>query len=227
MLPECLALAHLVFNELYPKVVSNKRGLLFLARLDMNSFVKNIFVWAVVSFGLSFVSLSIAPANADEAFLTDIDVSNSNNHLLLHFTVADCFTEDMKKAIESGIKTTFNFYVRVYEVRDLWWDKNIADITVNHDVQYDNLKKVYMVKLFERDDKPIFIKDFNEVKKQMSEISGLKVAELKDLRTGGRYQVCLMAELDKIRLPFYLHNVFFFLSLWDFETDWLSVDFTY
>ncbi len=193
----------------------------------MNSIAKNIFVWAVVSFGISLVSLPVAPAIADEAFITDIDVSNSISHLLLHFSVADCVTEEMKKAIDSGITTTFNFYVRVYEVRDLWWDKEIADITVNHDVQYDNIKKVYMVRQFERDDKPIFIKDFNEVKKQMSEIAGLKVAELKDLQKGVRYQVCLMAELDKIRLPFYLHNVLFFLSLWDFETDWITVDFTY
>jgi len=199
---------------------------LFLVRVNMDSFLKSIFVWAV-SFCLSLVSLPVVPANAGEAFLTDIDVSNSNSHLLVHFTVADCFTEDMKKAIDSGIATTFNFYIRVYEVRALWWDKKIADITVNHDVHYDSLKKLYMVRLFERDDKPIFIKDFNEVKTKMSEIAGFNVAELKDLRAGGRYQVCLMAELDKIRLPFYLHNILFFLSLWDFETDWITVDFTY
>ncbi len=192
----------------------------------MNFFVKNIFVWTV-SFCLSFISFSVAPTSAGEAFITDIDVSKSESHLLIHFTVADCFTEDMKKAIDSGIPTMFNFYVKVYEVRDLWWDKKIAHMAVNHEVQYDSLKKVYMVRLFEGDDKPIFIKDFNEVKKQMSEIAGLNVAELKELQTGGRYQVCLMAELDKIRLPFYLHNVFFFLSLWDFETDWTTVDFVY
>jgi len=37
----------------------------------------------------------------------------------------------------------------------------------------------------------------------------------------------MMAELDKIRLPLYLHYVFFFLSLWDFETDWYAVDFLF
>lgn len=36
-----------------------------------------------------------------------------------------------------------------------------------------------------------------------------------------------MAELNKIRLPFHLHYVFFFLSLWDFETDWHTIKFTY
>jgi hypothetical protein len=28
-------------------------------------------------------------------------------------------------------------------------------------------------------------------------------------------------------LPFYLHYVLFFLSFWDFETDWYTVDFIY
>jgi hypothetical protein len=37
----------------------------------------------------------------------------------------------------------------------------------------------------------------------------------------------MMAQLDKIRLPFYLHYVLFFVSLWDFETDWYAVDFRY
>jgi len=191
----------------------------------MNSYVKIIFVWIFCC--LLQVSLSAVPAGAGEAFIKDIGVSNSNSHLLIRFTVADCFTEEMKKAIDSGIATTFNFSVIVSEVRDLWWDKKIADITINHEVYYDSLKKLYRVTLFERDDKPIFIKDFNEVKTQMSVVRGFKIAELRNLRAGGRYRVCLMAELDKIRLPFYLHNIFFFLSLWDFETDWITVDFTY
>jgi len=180
-----------------------------------------------VSIGLLVLLLSVNSVNASEASLTDIEVCNTESHLLLYFTVDNCFTEDMKAAIDSGIMTTFNFFIRVYEVRDLLWDKKIVDIKVNHDVQYDGLKKVYMVRLLEKDDELIFIKDFDEVKTQMSEISGLRVADLQEIQTGTRYQVRMMVELDKIRLPFYLHNVFFFLSLWDFETDWYTVDFTY
>ena len=48
-----------------------------------------------------------------------------------------------------------------------------------------------------------------------------------NLEKGGRYQLRMMAELDKIILPLYLHNVLFFLSLWDFETDWYTIDFRY
>ncbi|MBW2145021.1 MAG: DUF4390 domain-containing protein [Deltaproteobacteria bacterium] len=177
--------------------------------------------------GCLLVLLFVIPAFADEAVLKDIEVTNTDSFLLLYFNVADCFTEDMKKAIDSGIKTTFNFFVRVYETRSFWWDKKITAIKVSHDVQYDSLKKVYMVRLFEKGDKTIFVQDFDEVKTLMSRIRGLKVAELENLKTGKSYQVRMMAELDKIRLPLKLHSVFFFLSLWDFDTDWYTVDFIY
>ena len=180
-----------------------------------------------VSIGLLVFLLSVNSVNASDASLTDIEVCKTESSLLLYFTVENCFTEDMKTAIESGIITTFNFFIRVYEVRGLLWDKKIADIKVKHDVQYDSLKKVYMVKLLEKDEEPIFIKDFDGVKEQMSKISGLRVADLQEIKTGVRYQIRMMVELDKVTLPFYLHNVFFFLSLWDFETDWYTVDFTY
>lgn len=169
----------------------------------------------------------IPTAVAKDAVITDIEVNNVESSLLLHFRVKNCFTRDMKKAIESGINTTFSFFVRAYEIRDYWWDRKIADIKISHDVLYDSLKNVYVIKLSENDNKPILVYDFDEAKKILSEVTGLRVAELQNLQKGGHYQVSMMAELDKIRLPFYLHNVFFFLSLWDFETDWYTVDFVY
>jgi hypothetical protein len=61
----------------------------------------------------------------------------------------------------------------------------------------------------------------------MSEVAALKVTEIQQLQRGGRYQIQMMAELNKIQLPLHLHYVFFFLSLWDFKTDWHSLDFRY
>ncbi|MBW1703220.1 MAG: DUF4390 domain-containing protein [Deltaproteobacteria bacterium] len=144
-------------------------------------------------------------ARAEKAGLTDIVVTNTMDHLLVYFSVTDCFTEDVVKAIE----------------------KEIADFKVKHDIQYDNLKRVYNVRLSERDNKLISVKNFDEAKTLMSEIVGLEVCELHRLRKGSRYKVSMMAELDKIRLPLHLHYVFFFLSLWDFETDWYTMDFKY
>jgi len=58
-------------------------------------------------------------------------------------------------------------------------------------------------------------------------VKGLKVAPLQRLVKGNKYQLRVKAELQKVRLPLNLHYVLFFLSLWDFDTDWYTVDFTY
>ncbi len=166
-------------------------------------------------------------ARAEEAGLKDILVTNTTDHLLVYFSVTDCFTEDMIKAINNGFKTTFTFFVKLSKVRGLWLDNEIADLKVKHEIQYDNLKRIYHVRLSERDNEVISVKDFDEAKALMSEIVSLKVCELNRLRKGSHYEVSMMAELDKIRLPLHLHYVFFFLSLWDFETDWYTMDFKY
>ncbi len=180
-----------------------------------------------VSVFLSLLFLLSGSVWADEARITDIVVTNSTEDLLVYFTVTDCFTEDMKKAIDNGVSTVFNFLIRLDEVRDFWWDKEIADLRISHEIKYDNLKNIYILKLASGDGKEIYVKDFDKARKLMSEVAGYKVTSLKNLQKGVRYQIGIMAELDKIRLPFYFHYVFFFLSLWDFKTDWYIVDFKY
>lgn len=173
------------------------------------------------------VSLPASTAQARKASLTNIGMTNTRDHCLLFFRVTDCFTDEMQKAIDNGINTTFTFCIKLYEIRNFWWDKKIVELQVNHNVQYDNLKKIYKVMLSEKNNKAFYVQDFDEAKKLMSEIVGLGVTELCNLHKGRHYKICMMAELDKIKLPLYLHYVFFFLSLWDFETDWYTVDFTY
>jgi hypothetical protein len=167
------------------------------------------------------------PAMAREAYLSDFVVTNTRDHLLVYFTVNNCFTPEMNNAIESGIETTFTFFVQLNEKRDLIWDKKIADLEVNHSIKYDSLKKTYSVRFSEDNNREVTARTFEEAKKLMAEIVALKVVPMHQLKKGKRYQLQMMAQLDKIRLPFYLHYVFFFLSLWDFETDWYAVDFRY
>jgi hypothetical protein len=53
------------------------------------------------------------------------------------------------------------------------------------------------------------------------------VATLDQMTKGKSYQLRAKAVLSQLTLPFYLHNILFFLSFWDFETDWYTVDFIY
>ncbi|MBW2064272.1 MAG: DUF4390 domain-containing protein [Deltaproteobacteria bacterium] len=177
---------------------------------------------------ISFLNLlSIQAVWAEKAFLSDVVMTNSDEHLIVYFTVKDCFTEEMIRAIENGIETTFTFFAKLYERRQLLWNKKLAEIRIRHSIKYDNLKRVYELRLSEKDKEATYTKDFEEAKKIMATVEELKIAPLSSLVKGKRYRLKMMAELDKIKLPLYLHNILFFLSLWDFETDWYQIDFRY
>jgi len=164
---------------------------------------------------------------AKEAFIKDIKTQIKQDYLLISFRVTDCFTEKMIQAIKNGVNTRFVYRIRLYKVRKWWKDKKIADIKVSHTIHYDSIKKVYNLKLSEGNPKEIPVKDLEEAKKILAQISNLKVIDIKELKREERYQIRVKAELDKIRLPLHLHYVLFFLSLWNFDTDWYKVNFIY
>ena len=167
-----------------------------------------------------------APCSAAKATIDDIILTSSRDHLLLYFTVKECFSEDIRKAVQNGIRTTFTFHVILDETRTILWDREITSLKVTHHIQYDNLKKVYLVELPERN-KTMEFKDMEGAGKAMAEIVALEVVSLDRLEKGKRYRIRMKAELDRITLPFRLHYVLFFVSFWDYETDWYSVDFRY
>jgi len=183
-----------------------------------------------LSFALAlFLFFSIFPeiSSAKEARLSDIIVTNTRDHLLSYFNVRDCFTEEMGRAITNGISTKFTFIVKLYEIKSAWFDRKIADIRLTHTIEYNTLKNEFNLILPEQNNKKVKTKDFDGAKELMADVVALKVIRLDKLKKGAHYQIRMKAELDKIELPFYLNYVLFFLSLWDFETDWYSIEFRY
>jgi hypothetical protein len=166
-------------------------------------------------------------AYGQDARLKNIIVTNTRDDLLIYLVVEGAFTEKMESAVASGVATTFSFFVNLYQTRRLWFDREIVDLKITHAIKYDNLKKEYVIHRSWDDDAPKIVKSFAEAKKLMTEIDSLKVVPLERLEKGKRYQIRTKAQLSKLTLPFYLHYVLIFVSLWDFETDWYTIDFIY
>jgi hypothetical protein len=164
---------------------------------------------------------------AAEATLSDIIVTNTQEDLLVFFDVQGCFTREMEEAILNGIPTTFTIIIRLYKTRTLWFDRSISSLRCEHTIKYDSLKNEFRVTRSEDNNNELVFKEFEKAKKAMAEISNIKVVPLKELQRKSKYQLRVKAELEKVRLPLYLHYVLFFVTLWDFETDWYTVDFTY
>jgi len=168
-----------------------------------------------------------SPLQAAEATLSDIIVTNTQEDLLVFFDIQGCFTREMEEAILNGIPTTFTIIIRLYKTRTLWFDGSISSLRLEHTIKYDSLKNEFRVTRSEDNNNELVFKEFEKAKKVMAEISNIEVVALKELQRNSKYQLRVKAELEKVRLPLYLHYVLFFVTLWDFETDWYTVDFTY
>jgi len=177
---------------------------------------------------LSFLLLVSQPGAAEqEARLENIIITNTRDGLLIYMNVEGAFTEKMKNAVLSGVPITFSFFFQLHQVRNIWIDKKIAALKIIQTLKYDSLKKEYIILRSWGEDKFLTADSIEEAEKLMTNIQGLTICDIQKLKKGQQYQVRAKAELSKKTLPFYLHYVLFSMSLWDFETDWYTIDFIY
>ena len=179
--------------------------------------------WAgILIIFLAFAS-SLSPSRGEETRIDDLRVERERVFLSINFSVKNCFNTKMEEAIKAGVPTTFNFFVSLHKKRPLIWDKKIARHQFQHNVVYDNLKKDFRVWL-EEQAKEIKLKNLEEAKGYMARVVQFPVAALWELKAG-EYELAIKAELDPVKLPLRLETILFFVSLWDFETDWCRYTF--
>ncbi len=162
---------------------------------------------------------------ADEATINCF-VTNDATNVLIYARVTNCFTKDMEAAILAGVPTTFTFLIDLYQERRAWLDKKLVRSTVRHTIKYDIVKKLFIVST-DGEKEPISFQDYESAKRAMADVNGFPLTPIKSLKRNEYYYVQVKAKLDKVRLPLYLEYVFFFVSLWDFETDWYQEGFFY
>jgi hypothetical protein len=163
-----------------------------------------------------------------DAVISDVKVVRNQGNLELSFGVEDCFTPKMEEAIHSGVPTTFRFRVVLQRKKKFpFLRKALLDIVFEHTIKYDRLKDRFRIRLPEQSDNEIQVRDFEEAKAVMSNVRNLRVIPLWRLSDSGSYQLLVKAELSKFHLPLFFRYILFFISLWDFETDWerVSIDF--
>jgi hypothetical protein len=61
----------------------------------------------------------------------------------------------------------------------------------------------------------------------MSELNGVKIIERHELIPDVLYALHVKAILAEKTLPMNMHYIVPFISLWDFETDWRTIEFRY
>jgi hypothetical protein len=171
--------------------------------------------------GLAFLLILIFPLSAfcQKASVKEVNLKASDGAWKVSFYIEGCFTDKMEEAIKTGISTTFTFYLHLYQNRSWWKDRKVASVEFRHTIQFDPVQGEYHVAL-EENQGSLVTSNFEEAKQCMATVKGAEVRPSSSLNPGVPTQLRIKAELDPVRLPFHLEYLFFFVSLWDFETDW-------
>lgn len=170
-----------------------------------------------------------SPAQAkNQASIVDLQVRKETENLQVSFRLQDCFTPKMEEAIRSGVATSFRILVVVEKPEGIGpLRQKVVDLTLERTIKYDSLKAEYRIDLPDHPDGTFVTGDFDEARRRMSTVQDLSVVPLWRLQKKEPYQLRVKAELSKVRLPLFLRYIFFFVSLWDFETNWEKVSFSY
>jgi hypothetical protein len=167
-----------------------------------------------------------SPVMGSEAAIKDVLVTQSVDYIQLYAKVNNAISTDMDTAILAGVPTTITFLVDLYQERSLWFDKKVAGVVIKQTIKYDKVKKTFYVWLPNRQE-PEGFQDFASAKRAITELNGVVVAPVMQLQRYTPTYIMIKAKLDKVRLPLGMEYVFFFVSLWDFETDWYKQRFMF
>jgi hypothetical protein len=169
----------------------------------------------------------LATPDKEGPLFKDVTITTSKDHLLLFGILTNTHDEELKQALHSGIPMEFTFFIELLKTKANSPDEELQTMEFSHILKYDPLKEIYQLEIGERKYKKSSYKSLDDAMQAMAEINGLKVLKLNRLLPDSSYVLRLKAELYKKTLPMNLHLLIPFVSMWNLETDWFTIEFTY
>jgi hypothetical protein len=161
----------------------------------------------------------------NKADIVDVVVEKEGKDLEVSFHLENCFTPKMEEAIQNGVPTTFRILVAV-ERPAMLIKSQVVDFMLEHTIKYNRINNEFQISLPEHPGKTVVTRDFDEAKRWMSTVENLPVIPTCWLRQDQEYSLKVKVELSKVELPLFFRYIFFWVALWDFETDWQKVNFS-
>ena len=159
--------------------------------------------------------------------IKDIIVTTSDVDLLLFATVKNGFTQEMIEDLRQGVPIVFTYQMELVMTGGRFFNSTLVESAVTHTMAYDETNKHYRVTYSGDNGKTVTTSDLNQAKQLMAELNGVKVISLAKLVPDAPYAIHFKVTLKKGALPLGMQRFLPFSSLWDFETDWRTIEFRY
>ncbi len=161
--------------------------------------------------------------------IDDLRLSQGETSVLLSAHLMTGFKEEMHKALQGGIPLTFSYRIHLTRKGSILGEKIVRRREIIHNLEFDPVKQVYMFKAegYRRGNVTRTTRDETEALKWLTNIQDWPLYPLQRLEINVRYRVRVMATLKSVELPSVLGYLFFFTNIFNQETPWVQVDFTF
>jgi hypothetical protein len=141
--------------------------------------------------------------------------------VFVSFRAGDAFSDDIERAIESGLEVSFRYNVDLRRPRGIWPDGQIARRVIAATVSYDNLTKRYKLtrEIDGKIDRTEVSADAEAMRRFMTTFESLRLFELSELEPNDSYYVRVKGVMRERNL--------LLLIPWDVGTGWRQARFDY
>jgi len=151
---------------------------------------------AIIAFTSLFIlcNFSLKKSYCIEGKLTQFNINK--NQVEVSVKAENCFNYDLEDIILNGIPVRFLFDIKLYRQLRYWFDEEISSLRINHVIEYDNLKDVFIIKYGNKARPPVEVDDLTEAELLVSSIKNLKITTKKALNSRKDYYIKFNVEIE-------------------------------
>lgn len=170
--------------------------------------------------GLLATAASLGGA-AEGAEIRDLVPVVRPEGVLVGFRVAGAFSEEIERAIQTGLPVSFRYNVELKRERGIWLDARVARREIRTTVTYDNLTQRYSLtrEIDGEIDRTEIVADAEAMRRFMTVFDALPMFPSSLLEPNESYYVRVNGVMKDRTL--------LLLIPWDVGTDWKEAHFTY
>jgi len=184
----------------------------------------------ILSISLMIVLLTFDLSAAEvDPHISNLRLRQGESDVLLSAHLVTELTEDMRKALLGGVPLTFSYRIHLVRKGSILGEKIVRRRELIHNLEFDPVKQLYLFQ-GEGYGGEIVVKttkDEEEALGWLTKILDWRLYPLEKLKSNLRYRVRVMATLRSVELPSVLGYLFFFTTIFNQETPWVQLDFTF
>ena len=161
--------------------------------------------------------------------ISDLMLHQGESHVLLSAQLVTELGDEMREVLTGGVPLTFSYRIRLTTRGSILGEKIVRRREVIHSLEFDPVKQLYMFtgEGYGRENVVKTTKDEDVAMGWLTNILDWQLYPLKRLEKNMRYRVRVMATLRSVELPSVLGYLFFFTTIFNQETPWVQLDFSF